>query len=344
MLEPLLALFLGSLFVLALILLFWPKGGLVGYLGRVQRLSARVQREDALKHIYKAEIKGRSPDLSTVAGTLGINSNRAAALLEEMEDLGLITLETGCLCLTPAGREYAVQVLRAHRLFERHLAEETGYAETDWHELADRFEHRLSPEETEALSSQLGNPTHDPHGDPIPTPNGELVPHGGQPLNGLAVNQTALIVHIEDEPRVVYDQIAAEGLYPGMEVRLISAEPQRVRFWANEELHTLAPIVASNISVVAIESQPGESLEANEPLSILQSGESGEIVTISPRLRGPERRRLMDLGILPGTRIQAEMTSPSGDPTAYRVRDTLIALRREQAQFIRIKQVEELAV
>jgi Fe2+ transport system protein FeoA len=62
-------------------------------------------------------------------------------------------------------------------------------------------------------------------------------------------------------------------------------------------------------------------------------------VTISRRCRGAERRRLLDLGVLPGTVIQAEIRSPNGDPTAYLVRDALIALRAEQAEFIRIERM-----
>jgi DtxR family Mn-dependent transcriptional regulator len=76
-----------------------------------------------------------------------------------------------------------------------------------------------------------------------------------------------------------------------------------------------------------------------EPLSALQPGDSGRVVTISRRCRGAERRRLLDLGVLPGTVIQAELRSPNGDPTAYRVRDALIALRAEQAELIRIERM-----
>jgi DtxR family Mn-dependent transcriptional regulator len=60
-------------------------------------------------------------------------------------------------------------------------------------------------------------------------------------------------------------------------------------------------------------------------------------VAISGACRGIERRRLMDLGVVPGTRIEAVMRSPSGDPTAYRLRGTLIAIRRQQAEKIRIR-------
>ena len=76
-------------------------------------------------------------------------------------------------------------------------------------------------------------------------------------------------------------------------------------------------------------------------MCIRDRGEHGQIVGLSPRCRGPERRRMMDLGILPGTVVTAELISPSGDPTAYRIRDALIALRVEQAQLINISRLPE---
>ncbi len=76
-------------------------------------------------------------------------------------------------------------------------------------------------------------------------------------------------------------------------------------------------------------------------LADLQPGQKGRVTAISPACQGLERRRFMDLGILPKTIITAEMTSPSGDPTAYRIRGSLIALRREQASFIQIIALED---
>ncbi len=76
-----------------------------------------------------------------------------------------------------------------------------------------------------------------------------------------------------------------------------------------------------------------------QPLCGLALGESAEVVALSPGLRGQERRRLLDLGLLPGTQVTAELRSPSGDPTAYRVRGAVIALREEQARLVRVKPV-----
>ncbi len=341
MYDPLTALLIGLFFTGLFILLFWPKGGLIGYFQRMRRLSERVLREDALKHIHKAERHHRQPTIESLAGALQINTGKATKLLESMQEGGLVDLEGETFKLTPDGQEYALQIIRAHRLWERYLSDETGYTKSEWHDMAERYEHDLTLSDTADLSAQLGNPTHDPHGDPIPTAQGELVLHGGEPLPSMPLDKSLRIVHIEDEPETVFAQLVAEGVHPGMLVQIIESGPQRIRFLANGREHLLAPIMASNISVVEIPQEVPEAKIVGEPLSILKPGETGEVLTLSPRFRGSERRRMMDLGILPGTVIQAEMNSPSGDPTAYRIRGALIALRDDQADLIRIKGAPE---
>jgi DtxR family Mn-dependent transcriptional regulator len=199
----------------------------------------------------------------------------------------------------------------------------------------------MSQAETDALAARLGHPTHDPHGDPIPTAEGEFVPHGGQPLTTMTTGESARIVHLEDEPAVVYAQLVAEGLYPGLEVRLTEVAPERIRFSSGRDEYVLAPIVAANIAVVPLPQKQAVETDFSERLTNLKLGEKGKVVNISPACRGPERRRFMDLGILPGTVITAEMRSPGGDPTAYIIRDALIALRREQANLINVTRLEE---
>lgn len=340
--DPLSSLIVGLLLVGLLTTLFWPQRGLISRVGQMRQMSRRVMREDALKHMQKAELKGQRASIQSVAGALETSVNQAAQLLAEMEEAELLSTEGETFRLTSAGREYALQIIRAHRLYEHFLAEHTGFDESEWHPQAEYFEHELSLEAAEALSSQLGHPTHDPHGDPIPTAGGEVVVHGGKPLTTLEPDQFGRIVHIEDEPEAVLAQINAEELHPGMQVQMLEMSPQRVRFWAGAKEHVLAPVVATNISVVAIPDMGAIEIHPDKQLSSLRPGEKGKVVSISQRCRGPERRRLMDLGILPGTIIEAEMTSPSGDPTAYLVRGAIIALREEQANKINIASVDEV--
>jgi DtxR family Mn-dependent transcriptional regulator len=71
-------------------------------------------------------------------------------------------------------------------------------------------------------------------------------------------------------------------------------------------------------------------------LATLRPGEAAIVTGLSPACRGTQRRRLLDLGVVRGTRIEAVFRSAAGDPVAYRIRDAVIALRREQADWIRI--------
>jgi DtxR family Mn-dependent transcriptional regulator len=336
MLDPLISLLVAALIAGVGLLLFWPERGLYWRWQRARQMTERILREDALKHIHHCQMYGRRPTVQSIAGALHITIDEAADLLVIMEAHELLRVEGEVFHLTPQGRDYALHIIRAHRLWERYLADETGFVEAEWHGQADRQEHNLSPAEADALAAQLGHPTYDPHGDPIPTASGELVSHGGQSLTTIAIDQPARIVHLEDEPEAVYAQLVAEGLHPGLEVRLTQVLPQRIRFWAAGDEHILAPIVAANISVIPIRQEEKIGTDSFEPLSNLKSGQTARVVGISHTSWGAERRRFMDLGILPGTLIKAEMVSPSGDPTAYRIRGALIGLRKEQAALINI--------
>ncbi len=337
LIQPLIALLILALIAVLLALVLWPGSGLYARWRRAQRLDERVLIEDALKHLYGARLRQRKPTLQSLAGAANISADRAAQLVERLTELELVQLVNGDIRLTPEGETYALNVLRAHRLWERYLAEKTGFAESEWHERADWVEHTLSEDDLAALSSELGHPMHDPHGDPIPTAEGDLVYHGGKPLNGMAPDKPLQIVHLEDEPEAVYAQLMAEGLYPGMRLQVLDVSPTRIRFWADGKEHVLAPIAAANVSVRALPAAEAVDDTPSRHLDSLQPGESAKVIRLSSRCRGMERRRLLDLGILPGTKITAELISPSGDPIAYRIRGALIALRKQQARLIDIE-------
>jgi DtxR family Mn-dependent transcriptional regulator len=114
----------------------------------------------------------------------------------------------------------------------------------------------------------------------------------------------------------------------------------RIRFWSDDQDHVLAPIVAANISVLPIPDQPSDAVLEGVPLDSLKPGEMGRVTGISALSRGVERRRLLDLGIIPGTEITVEMVNPGGDPTAYRIRGSVIALRNSQARLIKVNPQE----
>ncbi|MBI2951581.1 FeoA domain-containing protein [bacterium] len=336
MIDPLGSLLTAALIAVAAYLLFRPERGYFWRWRRVHRANERVLIEDALKHLYDFEYRGGTPTVQSLSGALAISGNLAAELLARLEAQELLRSEGEGFRLTPAGRDYALRIIRVHRLWERYLSDETGVREAEWHGEAEYREHDLSPAQADALAEQMGHPVYDPHGDPIPTASGEIAPRRGQPLTTLPVGELAAVVHLEDEPEAVYAQLVAEGLNPGMRVQVSEISPERIRFWGDGDEHVLAPVVAANISVVPLPREQEVEEGPFEPLSALRPGEKGAVVRISRACRGLERRRLLDLGILPGTVIEAEMRSPGGDPTAYRIRGALFALREEQANHIYI--------
>jgi DtxR family Mn-dependent transcriptional regulator len=334
--TPLVNLILCLLGMALLALLFWPRHGYVARSRRSRELARRVLLEDALKHVYNHGTTGRTPTLESIAGALEISTSRAVALITRMDEIGLARFVDGRIVLTSEGRRYAVDVIRAHRLWERYLADETGVDPVEWHQRAEREEHRLTRAETDVLSERLGHPRYDPHGDPIPTADGDVFDEDVAPLTSLEPGERALVAHVEDEPQVVYAQLVALGICPGMEIRLEARNEQRLELEADGFRLMLAPIVAQNVSIRRIENEA--SLEhVTATLASLQAGETAEVVRLSPACRGIERRRLMDLGVVPGTRITLERRGLTGGLSAYKIRDTVIGLREEQARLIGVK-------
>lgn len=317
--------------------LFWPDRGLFARM-RTSKLQAdREKLEDALKHLYDMEAKGLPCIPEGIAGVLSMSAPESAILLRRLVSMGLLKADGGAFRLTSEGRSYALRIIRVHRLWERYLADETTVSESDWHVEAEKKEHLITAEEAAALERRLGHPAYDPHGDPIPSAAGELPEISWKSLISLKEGDIAGIVHIEDEPPAYYAQLAAQGFYPGLQVRIIEQKSDRITVEANGNEIALAPVLAANLSVVPL---PAEELKAGvfRTLSTLKPGERGIVTGISQACRGLQRRRLMDLGVVPGAVIEVAMESVTRDPIAYSVRGATIALRKQQSDMISIEE------
>ncbi len=339
--EPLMFLTIGTFAIMILVLLFYPNKGIISVWKKSRYANKKTQIEDALKYLYNCEYNIITCTLNGIAGNLSVSADDAAEIISRLESMGLVSAKKNELELTPAGRSYALRVVRVHRLWEKYLAEQTGVTEKEWHQKAELIEHILTPEQADLLAAQIGNPVFDPHGDPIPLASGELPVKKGKLLTEMKENEFANIIHIEDEPQTIYSQIIAEGLYPGMQVRMMEISDRRVKFIANGEECILSPLIAKNITVgiIQLEKQIDGKFKT---LSALKIGEIGTILGIGKSLRGQQRRRIMDLGIVPGTKIEAELQSVTGDPVAYRVRGTIVALRKQQTDKIYLFNEEEI--
>jgi DtxR family Mn-dependent transcriptional regulator len=316
---------------IALVLvIFWPHRGLLWLGRRLRRQAERIVIEDALKHLHDRQTRQALGTIESLAGVVGLRRRDAADLAARMERGGLIRATGGGLRLTPQGEAWALQVVRAHRLSERYLSDEVGVALGDVHRMAEQREHMLTPAQADRLETQLGHPRFDPHGDPIPAPGQVLQPAESVPLTDWPIGTRGRIAHVEDEPPVIFTQILAEGLLPDTIVEVAASDERGLHIRVDGHECWLAAIVAANIFV----EPPPERVEA-EPLSILQPNERGTVVYL--KCGGLTRRRLMDLGLVPGTRVQVVHSAALGEPHAYRVRETVIALRREQAEQILVR-------
>lgn len=337
--DPVVA--LAAFVALAALLLaaFWPRTGVVARVLRATRLSDRVLTEDALKHLLRCEMDGTPASVESLAGALGITRAAAARMLERLENNDLVRADGTGFPLTDAGRAYGTRILRTHRLWERYLADRTGVRPELWHEEAEAREHTLSAADTETLAASLGHPMYDPHGDPIPTAGGALPPMRGVPLPTLAPGETGVVSHLEDEPPEVFERIVAERLALRMRVEVLASPPGEVRFRTERGVHSLPPVVANNITVERASELAPRATEART-LADVASGQEARVVAIANSYAGAPRRRLLDLGIVPGTVVRAEFRGAAGGPMAYRVRGALIALRAEQASQIEVEHAE----
>lgn len=296
--------------------------------------------QDTLKHLAECEHDGRPVSRETLAAELGLPSDAVQRILQDLETAEL--LEPHSLTMTPSGREYALHVLRAHRLYETYLAHKTGVSESQWHTRAHVEEHKLSAADVEQLARDLNYPRFDPHGDAIPTATGLMPPKLGRPLTDHPVGWEGQVVHVEDEPPELYALIAEAGIAPGTVLRIEARDGDEVRVAAEGRSFRFSPATAEQITVIPL--AEGEHFdESLERLSSLVEGETADVVRLSPLCRGLDRNRLLDLGLVTGTTLSVDLVSPSGTPVAYRVRGASIALRREQAERVLIRKHRERA-
>ncbi len=296
--------------------------------------------QDTLKYLAECEHDARPVSLETLAAELALAPEVVRGILRDLEAAEL--LEPDSLTMTPAGREYALHVLRAHRLYETYLAQKTSVHESQWHTRAHVAEHKLTAADVERLDRDLNYPRFDPHGDAIPTAGGLMAPKVGRPLTDHPAGWEGQVVHVEDDPPERYAAIAAASITPGTVLRLEARDENEVLVAAEGCEFRFPTATAEQITVVPL--GDGEQFdESIRRLSSLVEGETAEVVRLSTLCRGLERSRLLDLGLVPGTTLSVDLISPSGSPVAYRVRGASIALRREQAERVLIRKHVEPA-
>ena len=182
--------------------------------------------EDYLKGIYALETEGARATTSALAERMGVSAPSATAMTKRLAELGLVVRAPyRGVALTPAGRRAALEVLRHHRLLERYLAETLGLPLAEVHAEAERLEHALSEEVEDRIDEALGFPTHDPHGDPIPSAELELPTVDDRTLASLEPGERTTVTRVPDRDADLLRYLASLSLLPGEEVELHAAAP-----------------------------------------------------------------------------------------------------------------------
>ena len=159
-------------------------------------LSEAVQ--DYLKAIWKLGRNGRVTT-SAIADKLSVSPASATAMLKKLASLGLVEHERyHGATLTESGERIALEVVRHHRLLELYLMQSLGLGWDEVHAEAERLEHHLSEQVEQRIDALLGHPTHDPHGDPIPTAELEIAPLGARLLTDIHDGDEAVIRTVPD--------------------------------------------------------------------------------------------------------------------------------------------------
>ncbi len=168
---PLMALAVTAIFAFSAVL--GPRHGWLPQFLRRRRERTRIRGEDILKHLWQIEENAGAPAERTPEELTGVfGSSRRA--LRRFTALGLLDREDGQVRLTGSGHQRATELVRAHRLWERYLTERAAYKTDHVHDTAERLEHWIDEPRRRLLAEQLGQPTEDPHGSPIPPDEKEV--------------------------------------------------------------------------------------------------------------------------------------------------------------------------
>lgn len=190
--------------------------------------------------------------------------------------------------------------------------------------------------DVEHLDTHLGRSEQDPRDGEIPRANGQVRQRSTAWLGEWPAGVPARIVHIEDDRPAACRKMLAAGLRPSTVVRVRRATTDSLEVEASGTVSRIDRAVAAGVRV---ESVQGEAARGQDSVCLtdLASGEWGQVLGLEPACQGLVRRRLMDLGVTPGVRVQAALDNTFGDPRAFRIRGTTIALRRKQSRQIQIR-------
>lgn len=215
--------------------------------------SAAVQ--DYAKAIYSLERRADGAvSTNAISERLGVTPASVSSMIKKLVDVGLVThTPYHGVALTRDGLRVALEVIRHHRLLESYLAEELGMPWDRVHGEAEVLEHVLSEELEALIARKLGHPTHDPHGDPIPTAELDIDEGSTIALQSLAPGDRGVVRRVSDSDPEMLRWLAERGIAPGDGVEVVDKQPFGgpvfARFSGGDEVHALGGELAASMRV-----------------------------------------------------------------------------------------------
>jgi DtxR family Mn-dependent transcriptional regulator len=223
-------------------------------LGGMESVTSAV--EDYAKAIYALETRGEGAAVSTnaIAERLGVTAASASNMVKKLDTLGLVRhVPYRGVQLTSDGVKVALEVIRHHRLLELYLAETLGVPWDRVHDEAEVLEHVLSEELEELIAAKLGHPTHDPHGDPIPSRDLEIEEGSSTMLQELEPGTSGVFVRVSDSDPAMLRYLADRGIRPGASFTVVDKQPFDgpvfARFGDDPDVHIIGGALARAMRV-----------------------------------------------------------------------------------------------
>lgn len=182
--------------------------------------------EDYLKAIYRISESGQPASTNDIAEALQLAPPSVSGMVKRLAEHGLVEhLPYHGVTLTAAGKLGALRILRRHRLIEAYLVQFLDYTWDTVHDEAERLEHAVSDDLVARMAEALGNPRVDPHGDPIPSAEGEIDPIETHPLTEAEIGERVRINRVASGSGEKLRWLADAGLVPGAEVTVTAQQP-----------------------------------------------------------------------------------------------------------------------
>ena len=310
--------------------------------------------------IVRLREDGQPVPLSRLAEMLSISPVSVNEMCRKLQDQGLVLYRPykGAL-LTPEGAQRACYILRRHRLWEVLLVEKLGFEYGKAHEIACQLEHATPNPLADRLDTFLGYPAVNPQGEPIPSADGVFPTRLLVTLAALSAGQQGYVVRcdVDDAVRAFLDE---QGIRPGASVAVIATAEDGVLVQVGEAHVSLAqslaeaiqveesekggkhPEGAQSISISISKAEEEATMQVKEetpvhhiPLNELRVGQRGIVVRVGSK--GPIKRRMMDMGLVPGTVVKVLRVAPLGDPIEFTVKGYSLSLRKSEAKAIRVE-------